>query len=192
MKTTIAAEWFDTAWFDTDWNSMWSIPATAVLMLATVILVVRIIGLRSFSKMSSFDFAVTVSIGSILGGVTSTSTPVLNGVIAVASLLALQWLVSQFRSRSPLEQVVDNSPLLLMDGAEMLEDNLKKARVTPSDIVAKLREANVLTFDDVQAVVLETTGDISVLHGDHPVEPQLLDGVRGRPGFDSADAVRER
>ena len=192
MMTTIAVEWFDTEWFDTEWSSMWSIPATAVLMLATVILVVRVIGLRSFSKMSSFDFAVTVSIGSILGGVTSTSTPVLNGVIAVASLLGLQWLVSQFRSRSALEQVVDNTPLLLMDGAEMLEDNLKTARVTSSDIVAKLREANVLTFDDVQAVVLETTGDISVLHGDRPVEPQLLDGVRGRPGSDSADAERQR
>ena len=35
-----------------------------------------------------------------------------------------------------------------------------------SDLVAKLREANVLDLKQVRAVVLETTGDVSVLHGD--------------------------
>ena len=179
-------------WFDTEWDAVWSIPATAVLMLLTVILVVRFIGLRSFSKMSGFDFAVTVSIGSILGGVTSSSTPVVNGMLAVASLLGLQWLISLVRARSELESVLDNTPLLLMNGAEMLEENMKLARVTSSDIVAKLREANVLSFDQVQAVVLETTGDISVLHGDRSVEQRLLDGVRGRLSPDSGGTERER
>jgi len=41
----------------------------------------------------------------------------------------------------------------------------------------KLREANAVKMEDVQAVVLETTGDISVLHGDH-LEPEVLDSVR--------------
>lgn len=48
----------------------------------------------------------------------------------------------------------------------MLHDNMRKARVTESDLWSKLREANVLNLNQVRAVVFEATGDISVLHGD--------------------------
>lgn len=46
---------------------------TRAVLLSTlavfwVIFVVRIIGLRSFSKMNSFDFVVTVATGSLLAG----------------------------------------------------------------------------------------------------------------------------
>ena len=59
-------------WFIDTWSDLWQVPVSAVLMLITVIAIVRTIGLRSFSKMSSFDFAVTVSIGSILAGVATS------------------------------------------------------------------------------------------------------------------------
>ena len=47
--------------------------------------------------------------------------------------------------------------------------------------MAKLREANVFELSEVKAVVLETTGDISVLHSDSKkkIEDCLLEGVKG-------------
>nr|WP_243405031.1 DUF421 domain-containing protein [Pelagivirga sediminicola] len=39
-----------------------------------------------------------------------------------------------------------------------------------------MREANALDLSPVRAVVLETTGSISVLHGDH-VDEALFKGV---------------
>ncbi|MDO6471263.1 YetF domain-containing protein [Maribacter sp. 1_MG-2023] len=36
--------------------------------------------------------------------------------------------------------------------------------------MAKLREANVLQLSQVKAVIFETTGDISVLHSDKPID----------------------
>ena len=166
-------------WFVDTWSDLWQVPVSALAMLGIVILVVRVVGLRSFSRMSSFDFAVTVSIGSILGGVATSSVAVANGATAVASLLAAQAVVSWIRSRrSGAEKAFDNSPILLMDGSTFLDDNLRSARVTRSDVVAKLREANALRVRDVRAVVLETTGDISVLHGEHQVDAEILEGVR--------------
>ena len=63
----------------------------------------------------------------------------------------------------------------------MLTDNMQAARVTQDDLFAKLREANTLSMSEVRAVVLETTGDISVLHGPEngrPLEDAILFGVR--------------
>jgi uncharacterized membrane protein YcaP (DUF421 family) len=80
-----------------------------------------------------------------------------------------------------MEKVVDNEPLVLMAGDRILRDNLNKSRVTENDLWAKLREANVLDPQEVRAVVLETTGDISVLHGQPDrvaLHPCLLRGVR--------------
>ena len=166
-------------WLVDTWSDVWHIPVSAIAMLAVVILAVRLVGLRSFSKMSSFDFAVTVSIGSILGGVVASNSPILEGAIAVISLLVTQGGVSWVRARrSTVATVLDNSPVLLMSGPDFIESNMLATRVTHADVIAKLREANVLRMQDIRAVILETTGDISVLHGDHDVDPEILTGVR--------------
>ncbi len=74
---------------------------------------------------------------------------------------------------------MDNSPLLLMDGSTVIEDNLRKARVTRGDLRSKLREANITRLSQVKAVVFETTGDISVLHesGDGTLDLWLMQDV---------------
>lgn len=49
-----------------------------------------------------------------------------------------------------------------MDGNTILHENLEYTRIEENQLIAKLREANVLNYDQVFAVVLEATGDISV------------------------------
>jgi uncharacterized membrane protein YcaP (DUF421 family) len=66
-----------------------------------------------------------------------------------------------------------------MDGDAILRGNLNRARMTVEELNGKLREANVLNYGQVRAVVLETTGDVSVLHGDGDLDPDLLRDVRG-------------
>lgn len=164
-------------WMWTSWEQAGLVVLSAVLMLVILITTIRRVGLRSLSKMSSFDFAVTVAIGSILAGSVATSTPVANGALAIAALLALQALIAVLRRRASFETLVDNTPTVLMRDGEYREGAMTTCRVTRSDVLAKLREANVLQLSSVRVVVLETTGDISVLHGDTDVDPALLDGV---------------
>ena len=130
-----------------------------------IILFTKIAGKRSFSKMSSFDFAMTVAIGSLFASVTLSSTINLSeGLVGLAMLYLLQMSIALLRRFKIVQSVVDNKPLLLMDGEKILEENLRKARVAESDLRAKLREANVIELSEIRAVIFETTGDISVLH----------------------------
>lgn len=172
------AEHLGASWAVVGWTIV-----NGVAIYAVVILLVRIQGLRSFAKMSSFDFAATVAVGSIMATTAaSASVPLAAGATAVAALFVAQIAVATGRRWSAVRSVVDNEPMLLMVGGELLRDNLRSGQVTEDDVRAKLREANVLTLAQVRAVVLESTGDISVLHGepDGPaVEAYLLDGVRG-------------
>lgn len=155
----------------------WLIVVSAVGILLAVVVSTRVVGLRTFSKMSAYDFAVTVAIGSAIASVSLTGSSLLAGVLAVGTLLGTQYLIAQLRSRMTFSSIVDNAPVVLMSGREFLHDNLRRARVTEDDIRAKLREANAYNYDMVQAVILETTGDISVIHGEHALDLDIFRDV---------------
>ncbi|SFN27695.1 DUF421 domain-containing protein [Salegentibacter flavus] len=152
-------------WFEFSTESLIAIALTAAGIYLAVIVFTRIAGKRSFSKMSSFDFAMTVAVGSILATtILSASVSLIQGIAGLAAVYILQMAAAICRRFSWFREAIDNSPLLLMDGKNILYENLKKARVTEGDLRSKLREANVLDLSQVRAVIFETTGDISIMH----------------------------
>lgn len=174
----------DRSWITSSWEAALMTVVTAAGVYAAVILLTRAGGLRSFSKMSSFDFAVTVAIGSMIASTVLTrDPPLLRSAVGLGALYALQLGLARLRvAWNPVRRIVDNQPVLLMEHGQFHDAALTAVRVTRADIVAKLREANVLRLRDARAVVMESTGDISVLHTSDAdpmeVEDALLDGVR--------------
>ena len=151
--------------------------AQTALAVFAVILLARANGLRSFSKMSSFDFALTIAAGSVLATMMTASSGPWPGLVALTTLFILRFAISKLRKHSSLtETLTDNDPLMLMYDGKVLTSNLAFARVTLSDLRSKLREANAIQLSSIRAVVLEATGDVSVLHGD-ALDPALLRGV---------------
>ncbi len=154
-------------------------PLTLLWIVATV----QVIGLRSFSKMTAFDFVSTVATGSLLANAaTATDWPgFFQSAIAVTAVLGAQALFTWSRRQGGLvREYLENDPVLLMSEGEFCRAAMARCRVTEADIYAKLREANVLQLAEVRAVVLETTGDISVLHGES-LSDRLLSYVENIP-----------
>jgi uncharacterized membrane protein YcaP (DUF421 family) len=161
------------------WGTIGTIVVSAVLVYAAVIVLTRLAGLRSLAKMSSFDFAATVAVGSTVASTALAATPLANGVVALSMLYGLQYLVATLRRRKVFRGAVDNEPMLLMARGEVIEGNLRHSRVSREELWAQLRLSGVHRREQVHAVVLETTGDMSILQGDGPFDPELLQGVRG-------------
>lgn len=152
----------------------------SAIALVWVIFVVRVIGLRTFSKMTAFDFVATVATGSLLAGACQATTwpEFAQPTLAISALLGAQFVIAKLRQASDqIEETVQNEPVILMRNGKISDDALRETRVAHADLIAKLREANALRFSDVRAVVLETTGDISVLHGDD-LDDAMLEGAR--------------
>ena len=162
------------------WAVLGTIVVSAVGVYVAVIVLTRIAGLRSLAKMSSFDFAATVAVGSTVASTALGSTPLANGVVALAMLYGLQYLIATLRRRNVFRGAVDNEPMLLMVEGEIVEGNLRHARVSREELWAQLRLSGVQRREQVRAVILETTGDMSVLTGEGSIDEELLRGVRGR------------
>ena len=172
-------------WLFDGWDPIWKSMVTALIVYVAVILFSRIVGLRSFAKMNTFDFAITIAVGSVIASTIMGSASAVKGLMAMATLFTLQTIVAFLKSRfQAVNDVADNTPLLLMDGETILHENLKASRVTVDDLRGKLREANVIELKEVRAVVLENTGDVSVLHASDPdveLADWLLKGVKRTP-----------
>lgn len=157
---------------------------TALAMIWIVILV-RVNGLRSFSKMTNFDFVMTVATGSLLAGAGQSTDWAGFGqaAAAMAALFIVQFTAAKLRKVSDtVESVMQNEPVLLMRNGEFERTAMQRERVAESDLVAKLREANAIDMSKIHAVVLETTGDVSVLHGDDKMDARLIENVRREKG----------
>lgn len=154
----------------------------AVLALGWMNLLIRLNGLRTLSKMTNFDFVTTVAFGSLLAGAGQASewTAFLQAIAAMLGLILAQAATSFLRRRSETAaDMIGNQPCLIMRDGEFDEGALKTNHIRREDMIAKLREANVLQLSEVRAAILETTGDVSVLHGNAEVDEVLLEDVRG-------------
>lgn len=157
---------------------------TLGLLYLVILVCIRLMGLRSLSKMSGTDFITTVAAGSLLGGAVANPDPsAVQAAAGLAGLFALMLTAAWVRRHVPAAtRLMDNRPLYLMDGSRVLHRNLDRANVTLDDLHSKLREAGVWNYEQVLAVVFERTGDVSVLARggeDLAPDPAIFAGIAG-------------
>lgn len=167
-------------WFNFDFETSAIIILSVVIIFTAFIMLTRISGLRTFAKMTSFDFATTIAIGSILASIAlNPKTTIGNGFICLIAIVTFQILFAFIQRKSEgFRTIATNEPVLLMRDGEIDYNALSKVNLHKSELIAKLREANVLDFGEVRAVVFESTGDVSVLHSsnkDVQLSEKLLD-----------------
>lgn len=150
--------------------------------LGWMTVLIRLNGLRTLSKMTNFDFVTTVAFGSLLAGAGQVSewTAFVQVLAAMLGLIVAQAAIAFLRRRSEAaDAVIGNRPQLIMRNGTFDEDALSQNNMRREDLIAKLREANVLQLSEVRAAILETTGDVSVLHGKVDLDEVLLEDVGG-------------
>jgi uncharacterized membrane protein YcaP (DUF421 family) len=131
--------------------------------------------------MSSFDFAAAIALGAVMGRAVLGYTPTLAaGVLGMSTLLALQSAFRILRRHRGVDRVLGNLPLLLLANGEVVVENLRGAKISEDEVRQKLRLAGVHGYGDVAAVILERTGEVSVLRRGETIAAELLDDVRGK------------
>ena len=148
-----------------DVNELLRVLIVTPIIYFTIILFLRISGKRSLASLNAFDMLVTVALGSLLGATTvSDSVPLTEGMLAIATLLLLQWLVSRGSvASSHIRKLVRGSPRLLVDGGQFRSDAADRERVTRAEVEEAMRKAGFGRFEEIEALVLETDGSFSVI-----------------------------
>lgn len=168
-------------------DQLWITPTEALVvvisttvMYGALVVLVRLLGQRILSSLSSFDLAAVIAFGSVIARAALGETPRLAaGLVALATLVLLQGSVGLVRRRSWGARAVVSRPVLLMAGGRVIEEHLRRCHVLPQELQSRLRIAGVRHPSEVAAAVFEPQGAISVLKRGRPVDPMLLSGVVG-------------
>lgn len=143
----------------------WRVACVGLLAYVALILLLRVTGKRTLSKMNAFDFVVTVALGSTLATVLlSKDVALAEGVVAFALLIVLQYAVTWTSVRSRrFRGWIKAEPRLLFHDGDFLETAMRAERVTRDEVLAAMRQAGRQEPASVQSVVLETDGSMSVV-----------------------------
>ena len=147
------------------WMELVRTAVMAVCAYAALILLLRASGKRTLTKMNAFDFVVTVALGSILATVIlSKDVALAEGILALGILILLQFILTWLSVRSQtVSDLVKAEPTLVFHRGEFLRQAMKTERISRGEILQAMRSQGILEQNEVEAVVLETDGSLSVI-----------------------------
>lgn len=166
--------------FFSNWQTLARTLVIGVLAYVMLIVLLRVSGKRTLSKMNAFDFVVTVALGSTLATILlNRDVALAEGVLALALLVGLQFVVTWSSVRvSWVKKVVTGEPRMLLYQGEILPRALKSVRITEEELRASVRQSGMPSLQALEAVVLETDGSLSVIQGSGQSRATSLAGVR--------------
>ena len=148
-----------------DLNPFIEIPIAGTIAYIAIVIMLRLSGKRTLSKWNSFDFIVTVALGSVLASaLISTKDAFGKSILAFGLLVLFQFIISWISVRSSaIQKLIKSEPSLLLYRGEMQYDVMKRQRITEGEILAAIRTDGMSAIEDVDALVLETDGSFSVI-----------------------------
>lgn len=147
------------------WTGLGRVLLVGGLAYVGLVLLLRISGKRTLSKLNAFDFVVTVALGSILATILlSKDIALAEGLTAFALLIGLQWVVTWTSLRSAFfRKLIRSEPTLLLRHGELVASSMKRERITEDEVLSAIRDSGGSGLQDAHAVFLESDGSLTAL-----------------------------
>ncbi len=151
--------------FFSGFDSIWRTALIGLFAYAALVLVLRITGKRTLTKMNAFDLVVTVALGSTLATILlSKDVALAEGITAFLLLAGAQYAVTWTSLRSArIRRWIKADPRVLLRDGRYLDGALRDERVTHDEVDAAVRGAGYAAVEGIALVTLETDGSMSVV-----------------------------
>ncbi|MFD2170785.1 DUF421 domain-containing protein [Tumebacillus lipolyticus] len=156
----------------------------SLVSIVFVFILTKLIGKRQLSQMTFFEYTVGIALGDLAAMIADDlSGPMYKGILAMSVYagfpILLGWLA--LKNKSVRNFVEGKATILIKDG-KVMEDNLKKERMSSDELLEHLRLKNAFRVADVEFALMEPNGKVSVLmkSQNQPITPKHL-GVTVAP-----------
>ena len=125
---------------------------------------VRLLGKRQVGQMEPSEFVVTMLVANLASiPMQEPGIPLSSGLVPILTVLALELVLSALSLHSVfVRKLLCGKPVILIENGKILQENLRRTRVTLDELTGHLREKDVLDPQSVQFAILETNGNLSV------------------------------
>ena len=153
------------------WNDLLSFnvePANlairAIVVYLSVLILLRMSGKRQMGQMSATEFvAILLISNAVQNAMNGGDKSLIGGVFSALVLIILSALISYLTYRSRFfSSLLEGTPTLLINRGKMIHQNLKKERMTESELLILLRKQGMHNVHEINTAVLEADGTLSV------------------------------
>lgn len=147
------------------WSEIYAYLVRPVAIYIAAMTAVRLMGKRALGQLSLFDLVIMVGIGEIVVLVgLERQVDLVDGLVMLGILGSLEILMSLLVFRWPwFARLVEGQPTVLAREGHLLERNMRREHISLRDLRQELRKEGIDDLADVQEVVLEACGKISVI-----------------------------
>lgn len=137
----------------------------ASVMFAILFALLRLMGKRELGQMTPFELVMLVVVGDLIQqGITHNDFSLTGATLAIATFAfwtsLLGWVTYMSRRAARL---IDGEPRVLIRHGQLLEDNLRRDRLTREEIESEMRLAGIARIVDVEWAILEPEGKVSFI-----------------------------
>ena len=135
------------------------------ILYIIVLFTLRVMGKSELSKMSTFQMVVLFMIAELASiPIDTPSASLINGVIAIFTLLFLQVLLSFISIKSEkFKNFINGSPSIIIDKGMINVKEMRRLRITVNDLFEQLRIEDCPSLSDVEYAVMESNGQLSII-----------------------------
>ncbi len=137
---------------------------TVILYFLTLI-ALKAMGKRQLGQLQPFDFVVLLIISETASlAMQSNTVPLVNSVLPIAVLAVMQVLFSLINLKSEkMRDFFCGKPTALIQNGKFQEKELRRLRVDLNDILEQCRIQGYFDVKELDLVLMETNGQISIL-----------------------------
>jgi uncharacterized membrane protein YcaP (DUF421 family) len=137
----------------------------AFSMFFIMLVLIRLAGMRTFAKKSSFDNILVIMLGAILARGVVGASPYWSTVAAATVMVVLHRIIAVLAVKSKtIERWVKGTYIKLYQDGRLIDNNLQKTGMSENDLHESLRlETNKVTLADIDTAFMETNGRISFI-----------------------------
>ncbi|MCR6630460.1 MAG: DUF421 domain-containing protein [Magnetospirillum sp.] len=130
-----------------------------------ILLGLRILGKREFSKLSALDLITLLLVPELVASaIIRDDYSLTNALVAVATLFCLVFLVSIVAHRfRGAERLFNGAPSLLVARGKILFRNCDRERISVEELFAEMHKSGLESLEQVRWAILEVDGKISIV-----------------------------
>jgi uncharacterized membrane protein YcaP (DUF421 family) len=137
----------------------------ASVMFAALYLLLRCLGKRELGQMTPFELVLLVVVGDLIQqSVTHNDFSLTAAILALCTFGFWAVVLSWIGYLSPrAEKLLEGEPRVLVQEGKVLEHNLRRDRITRSELESEMRLAGIGFIGEVGWAILEPNGKISFI-----------------------------
>ncbi len=130
-----------------------------------VLIAIRLMGKRELGQLQPFELVVIIMIADVASvPMQNAGTPILQGIVPILALLTGEIVVSYLNIKFQFfHKILTGKPAILVKNGQVIETNLKGQRYGMEELLEQIRVAGYPDIRDIEYVILETSGQVSII-----------------------------